>query len=223
MKIAGKRQASIKGRVIAGVIVVLGLAAAWYGYDRTTRLPSTDDATIDADIVHVAAAVGGRIVDMPVAENVQVAKGDLLFQIDPIPHKLAVQQAQADVELAEAALETHARRLSTQRSAALVAKDQTQRATTNLDLAARTVERLRPLAAKGYVPVQQLDQAETAQRDAVTSLEQAREQEAAAVGQLTPTPPRQPQCARARPPWRSRSAHSTIPRCAPRMPDASLA
>jgi multidrug efflux system membrane fusion protein len=63
----------------------------------------------------------------------------------------------------------------------LVAKDQTQRATTNLDLAARTVERLRPLAAKGYVPVQQLDQAETAQRDAVTSLEQAREQEAAAV------------------------------------------
>ena len=51
-----------------------------------------------------------------------------------------------------------------------------KRATTNLDLATRTVERLRPLAAKGYVPVQQLDQAQTAQRDAATSLQQAQEQ-----------------------------------------------
>ncbi len=62
-----------------------------------------------------------------------------------------------------------------------MASDQTARAITNMDLAARTVERLQPLAAKGYVPVQQLDQAQTAQRDAVTSLRQAREQETAAV------------------------------------------
>jgi len=33
------------------------------------------------------------------------------------------------------------------------------------------VERLRPLAAKGYVPVQQLDQAQIAQRGAATSLQ----------------------------------------------------
>jgi multidrug efflux system membrane fusion protein len=50
-----------------------------------------------------------------------------------------------------------------------------------LDLATRTAERLRPLAAKGYVPVQQLDQAETARCDAVASLQQAQEQESAAI------------------------------------------
>jgi multidrug efflux system membrane fusion protein len=54
-------------------------------------------------------------------------------------------------------------------------------AETNLALASRTVERLRPLVANGYVPAQQLDQAQTTQRDANTSLLQAREQETAAI------------------------------------------
>jgi multidrug efflux system membrane fusion protein len=181
MRAAGIRSYGRLAKLIPLLIIAAAAGIGFYAMDRYARFPSTDDATIDADIVHVAAAVGGRIVDLPVAENVQVAKGDLLLQIDPIPHQLAVQQAQADLELAEAALETQRRVLSTQRSAASVASDQTQRAIANLDLATRTVERLRPLAAKGYVPIQQLDQAQTAQRDAATSLEQAREQEGAAV------------------------------------------
>ena len=57
-----------------------------------------------------------------------------------------------------------------------MAADQVKRARANLDLAGRTVDRLRPLAAPGYVPTQQLDQAQTAQRDAATSLQQALEQ-----------------------------------------------
>ncbi len=102
------------------------------------------------------------------------------IQIDPLPHRLAVSQAEAELDLAEAALAAQRRLLSTQRSASAVAREQTLRATTNLELATRTVERLSPLAAKGYVPTQQLDQAQTAQRDAETSLRQAREQEVAA-------------------------------------------
>ena len=49
-----------------------------------------------------------------------------------------VQQARADLELAEAALETQRRVLPTQRSAVAVASEQTQRAVTKLDLATRT-------------------------------------------------------------------------------------
>ena len=146
-----------------------------------TRSPSTDDSTIDADIVHVAAAVGGRIVELPVHENDPVRKGALLFQIDPVPYRLAVDQARANLDIAQATLETRHRVLSTQRSTAIVAADQTRSAETNLSLANRTVERLRPLAAQGYVPTQQLDQAQTTQRDATTALQQAREQESAAV------------------------------------------
>lgn len=170
----------LRNRMVALLVMGVAVAIAAYATHGRATFTSTDDATIDADVVHVAAAVGGRITAIPVAENSEVARGDLLFQIDPVPYRLAVQQAQADLELAKAALDTQRRVLSTQRSAIRVATDQVKRAATNLELAKRTVERLRPLADQGFVPAQQLDQAQTAERDASTSLVQAREQQTAA-------------------------------------------
>lgn len=181
MRAAGTRRQGRVATLISGLIILLGLGAGGYALHRGALRPSTEDASIDADVVHVAAAVGGRITDIPVAENMPVAKGDLLFQIDPSPYRSAVAQAQADLDLAEATVGTQRRALSTQRSAATVAGDQVARAVANLELAKRTVERLRPLADKGYVPTQQFDQAQTAERDATTSVQQAREQSTAAA------------------------------------------
>jgi multidrug efflux system membrane fusion protein len=185
MKIAGKRQVSVKGRVIAGVIVLLGVAAAWYGYERTTRFPSTDDATIDADVVHIASPVGGRIIRLAVKDNQRVAKGDVLFEIDPVPFRLLVAQTQADLELARAMLETRRKTIIGERANAVIVGDQTGKAAHNYELASRTVQRLAPLAAKGYVPAQQLDQAQVAQHDAALSLKQAQEQKQAAAQTIT--------------------------------------
>jgi membrane fusion protein, multidrug efflux system len=165
------------GRAIAIVIVLVGAAAIWYAYDRSSRYPSTDDASIDADVVHVASPVGGRIVRVPVEENQRVAKGDVLFEIDPVPYRLAVAQAQAELEMARALLGTRHRTLIGENSNAAIAADQTRRATHNYDLATRSVNRLQPLAAQGYVSAQQFDQAMVAQRDASVSLQQAKEQQ----------------------------------------------
>ncbi|MFP3614173.1 multidrug transporter subunit MdtN [Paraburkholderia sp. DD10] len=181
MKIAGLRAASSKGRVIACVIIAIGVAAAVYAYDRTTSFPSTDDATIDADVVHVAASVGGRIVRLAVQENQRVARGDVLFEIDPVPYRLALAQAQADLEMAHAALDTRRKTIVGERANAVIAGDQTGKAAHNYELAARNVQRLAPLAAQGYVPVQQLDQAQVAQHDAGLSLRQAQEQKRASA------------------------------------------
>lgn len=167
------------GMLIASlVIVVVGFGVALA--IAFTRLPSTDDSTIDADVVHVAAAVGGRIIELPVHENDLVRKGALLFQIDPVPYRLALDQAAANLDVARGTLETQRRFVSTQHSNATIASDQARRAEANLGLTARTEERLRPLTDKGYVPQQQLDQAQVARRDAGTSLSQAQEQERAA-------------------------------------------
>jgi membrane fusion protein, multidrug efflux system len=184
MKPGGKRRLNLLGAVISLAIIAGAIKLADYAWRESSLMPTSDDASIDADVVHIAATVGGRIVEVPVAENSRVAKGDLLFQIDPVPYRLAVEQSEADLALAEAALATQKRIVSTQRSAADVAADQVVRATTNLDLATRTAERLKPLAAKGFVPQQQLDNAETAERDATTSLEQARVQQAAAIAAI---------------------------------------
>ena len=140
----GKPRLILRIASLAVVVAGFGVALAII----LTRPPSTDDATIDADVVHVAAAVGGRVTELPVHENDLVPKGALLFQIDPVPYRLALDQA--------------------------------RRAETNLGLTARTADRLKPLTDKGYVPQQELDQAQVAHRDAASSLSQAQEQERAA-------------------------------------------
>ncbi len=181
MRAGGRKRYGRAGTAVSILVIALGIGAAGYAWMRSVGRPATDDAVIDADIIHVAATVGGRIVEIPVAETMQVSAGDLLFQIDPVPYRLAVAQAEADLDLARASLETQRRLVATQRSTAAIAGDQVRRAAANLDLASRTVGRIRPLAAKGYVPRQQLDEAETAAGDAATSLLQAQEQEAAAL------------------------------------------
>jgi multidrug efflux system membrane fusion protein len=181
MEAAGTHRHTSWAKLVSLAIIIAAIAFGLYVEHLSATMPTTDDATIDADVVHVAAEVGGRIIDIPVAENVHVAKGALLFQIDPVPYRLALDQARANLDIANATLDTRHRVLSTQRSTAIVAADQTRSAETNLNLATRTVERLRPLAAQGYVPTQQLDQAQTSQRDATTALQQAREQQAASI------------------------------------------
>jgi membrane fusion protein, multidrug efflux system len=180
METAGKSRVASRDRLISVGIIVLAAALAIYAFHESTVHPTTTDSSIDADIVHVAAAVGGRIIELPVSENARVAAGDLLFQIDPLPYRLAVEQAAADLNIAEGELETRRRVLSTQRSDALIAANQTKNALQNHELAMRSLERIRPLASKGYVPKQQLDDAQVLEKDTATKLTQAQEQEAAA-------------------------------------------
>jgi membrane fusion protein, multidrug efflux system len=180
MRTAGRTGIRHLGRLVSFVIVALAVAFAFYALHESVR-PTTTDSSLDADVVHVAAAVGGRIIKLAVVENARVAKGDLLFQIDPFPYQLSVAQAEADLHVAEAQLDSQRRMIATQTSAAVIAGDETRNAEENHDLAKRTASRLRPLAANGYVPKQQLDQAEVTERDTATALLQAQERHAAAV------------------------------------------
>ncbi|MET4578778.1 multidrug transporter subunit MdtN [Ottowia thiooxydans] len=180
MKAAGQHRPIKWRRAVVIVLVASAIGAGAWLLHQKDQMVSSDDATLDAEVVHIASTVGGRISRIAVKENTSVRAGEELFQIDPEPLQLAVNQAEADLALARATLATQQRGVHTQRSAVSQATDQTRRAQTNLALAQRTVERLRPLAAKGYVPQQQLDQAETAERDAQTSLRQAQEQARAA-------------------------------------------
>ena len=161
-------------------VLLAGLAVGVWVRVASVAKPSTDDASIDAEVVHVASPVGGRIIQLPITENQLVHKGDLLFRIDPAPYQTNVAAAKAQLDLAVAALGTKRRLVDTQRTNATVAGSQIARATSNLELATRTEKRLQPLTEKGYVPRQQLDQASVAKQDAETSLREAQEQEEAA-------------------------------------------
>ena len=64
---------------------------------RTDERPSTHDAYIQAYIVNMPSEVSGRIVELNVLDNQQVKGGQVLFQIDPKPYQLSVDQARAAV------------------------------------------------------------------------------------------------------------------------------
>jgi HlyD family secretion protein len=59
---------------------------------------------VEATEVHVAAEVGGRIVEMPVAEGDRVKQGDLVARLDTRDVDLALRRAQAERAQAEAQL-----------------------------------------------------------------------------------------------------------------------
>ncbi len=175
-----KRILGIAGRMASITVIIGAGAVAVHATHDSEAHPSTDDASIDAELVHVAPAVGGRLVNLAVSENSRVAKGDLLFQIDPLPYELVVAQAGADLEISRAELETRRRILKTERSNAAIAADRVKAAEENHALAERTAARLHPLGEKGYVPQQQIDQADVAVLDSATAVRQAREQRASA-------------------------------------------
>jgi membrane fusion protein, multidrug efflux system len=141
--------------------------------------PYTDDASIDADVVHIAASVSGRIVRLAVGENELVKAGDVLFEIDPEPYRLRVELASAELQSAQALLDSQRRTVATETSNASIAADQVVQARYSLQLASSTLSRLEPLLGKGYVSAQQVDDARTAKSKAETAYAQAVEQAAA--------------------------------------------
>jgi multidrug resistance efflux pump len=76
----------------------LGLAM-WNAY---MGAPWTRDGTVRAYVVTMAPEVSGRIVELPIADNQFVHKGDLLMVIDPTNFKIAVSLAEAAVHQAQA-------------------------------------------------------------------------------------------------------------------------
>lgn len=106
-----KLSAEPRRRLMAGMrryrrvllLVVLPLAALVAGlvfYLNGGRYVTTDDAYVGAQKVLITPDISGKIEKVVVKEGQQVNEGDVLFEIDPIPFRLAVQQARAALEQA---------------------------------------------------------------------------------------------------------------------------
>jgi hypothetical protein len=102
-----------RGRVLPFVITVAAVVVAsvvtmmmWNTY---MDAPWTRDGTVRAYVVTMAPEVSGRIVELPVADNQFVHKGDLLMTIDPTNYKIAVSLDEAAVEQAQANMQNTAK------------------------------------------------------------------------------------------------------------------
>jgi multidrug efflux system membrane fusion protein len=156
---------------------------------RADLRPRTNDAYLQADIVHMAPDVSGRIVELNVRDNQIVRRGDVLFRIDPVPFQLRVEQAQATVRGLEAKLAVTADQVAAQTSNADTASRGIATAEAQSVLASSTLARLVPLLPRGYVTAEQVDQARAAKRTAEIALQQARLQAESARKAISSTKP----------------------------------
>ena len=82
------------------------LVAGGLGYWLTSgRYESTDNAALHDVRISVVSDLTGRVVSSSVTDGAQVKLGDVLFQIDPQPYKIAVDQAKAAVAAARLQVE----------------------------------------------------------------------------------------------------------------------
>ncbi len=87
------------GKIIRLLVTLLVLAAAlFFGYRKYatyTENPWTRDGQVRTQVIQVAPRVTGMVTRIHVVDNQKVKKGDLLFEIDPSPYRIKVEQARA--------------------------------------------------------------------------------------------------------------------------------
>lgn len=86
------------------LLVVVPLIAAVGGvafYLSGGRYASTDDAYVGAQKVLITPDISGKIEKVVVKEGQHVKLNDVLFEIDPVPFRFALEQAKATLEQAK--------------------------------------------------------------------------------------------------------------------------
>jgi multidrug efflux system membrane fusion protein len=157
------------GRTSVVLAAILVLVTVW----RTTDNPRTDDATLRANFVGIAAEVAGRVVEIHVRDEQAVEKGDLLVLIDPSSYDIALARAKAALAV------THTEVSSLENSAA-AAGAAVDRAEAQLHNAEDHLQRIEPLLARQFVTAEDVDQARRSRDAAAAAVVEARDQQARA-------------------------------------------
>jgi membrane fusion protein (multidrug efflux system) len=166
------------------LLVILPLAAVMGGvafYLNGGRYVTTDDAYVGAQKVLITPDISGKIEKVVVREGQRVNEGDTLFEIDPVPFRLALQQAQANLATAKTNYDTL-------RSNIAIYGQMGDLAQQGVDLKRRDVERKTSLVKSNVGSQLDLDNSTTSLVTASAQLELLKQQIATAKNQLLGNP-----------------------------------
>jgi membrane fusion protein, multidrug efflux system len=153
---------ALRKLLLIGASVLVLAGGGYFGWDYWTvgRFQvSTDDAYVKADSTTIAPKVSGYIGSVLVADNEPVKAGQVVAKIDDRDFRVALNQANADLEAAKAAVSTKLAAITAQQSVidaaqATIAVDQA-----TLTFAEQDDKRYAQLASNGYGSVQNAQQA----------------------------------------------------------------
>src|SRR6478672_8162489 len=89
------RRRWVRGTLFA--LLPLVLIAGGYWYVTSGQVMSTDDAYVEADKVGISTDVSGIVKEVDVSNNQHVDSGQVLFRMDDLPFRLALERADAQV------------------------------------------------------------------------------------------------------------------------------
>lgn len=169
----------IRRRPILSALAGLALAAAFGAgglwWDQSAHFESTDDAFIASRAIPLAPKVGGYVAEVPVTDNQKVAKGALIARIDDRDYRAALDQAKAQVGVAQANIGNIDAQIDVQQAQIAASVAQVEQAQAALAFAQQQSKRYAELAKRGAGTVQNEQQyvSQSAQSEAAVKTAQA--------------------------------------------------
>lgn len=157
----------LTGRALGVAIVVATVAMGVWVYRAVYLHPRTDDAYVRANTIGIAPHVGGPIVELPIVDNQRVARGDLLFVVDPRPYQAVRDQRRAELELTNLEIRGY-------EAAVAAAEAALQEREADAAYAADYLRRVEPLLQGQFVTRDRVDEARTKARAARAAVDRAR-------------------------------------------------
>jgi membrane fusion protein, multidrug efflux system len=91
-------------RRVLFLLLPFALSGGAYRYFTSGQVMSTDDAYVEADKVGVSTDVSGIVKEVDVGDNQHVEAGQVLYRLDDLPFRLALERADAQVGMVGDAL-----------------------------------------------------------------------------------------------------------------------
>src|SRR5467141_1510691 len=95
----GLKNPKVQRLLAVGGLVLLAVVTGLFVYYHNRE--TTDDAQVDGHITPIASKIYGRVAEVLVTDNEQVKAGQVLVRIDPRDYQASLDQAKAQLALAE--------------------------------------------------------------------------------------------------------------------------
>src|SRR5690606_31960461 len=119
------------------------------------RVAETDNAYVKSEMTTISSELTGRVVEVFVADDQRVSKGQTLFRLDDAAYRIALARAEANLAKVRGDIESL-------RADYLNKQADIHKAQTDADYYQHEYERLNKLAGSGAIPETQVDQAKYA-------------------------------------------------------------
>ncbi len=149
-----------KKRVFVPIIVfILFIICAVFYSIHNYFYKSTDDAFVEGHIITVSPRISGIVTNLYIEDNMEVKKGDLLLEIDPMDYKVKLDRSKAKLDEAKATLK--------------VADNEVIKTTSELDFAKNEFERYSKMYNKGISSKQEYELSKTKYSTAKSNFDSA--------------------------------------------------